>query len=62
MHVFERWESQEALAAHLAGPYYKNMLATLAGFGVTVANVSKYRIDAQCPVYDSQGTPRADFF
>lgn len=62
IHVFECWESEQALASHLSGPYYKNMLATLGGFGVTAAEVSKYRIDAQCPVYDSEGKPRADFF
>ena len=62
IHVFERWKNEEALEAHLTGPHYKNMLATLGRFGVTAAEVSKYRIDAQSPVYDSSGKPRADYF
>ena len=62
VHVFERWESHEALAAHLAGPHYKNMLETMGQFGVKAAEVSKFRIDLQGPVYDSHGKARADFF
>ena len=62
VHVFERWESHEALAAHLAGPHYKNMLETMGQFGVKAAEVSKFRIDLQGPVYDSHGKARAHFF
>ncbi|MCR9103911.1 MAG: antibiotic biosynthesis monooxygenase [Gammaproteobacteria bacterium] len=62
VYVFEKWSSVEALAAHLAGPYYQNMLASLGKYGIADADVAKYRIDLEEPVYDPQGTPRADFF
>ena len=62
LYVFEKWASVEALAAHLAGPYYRNMLASLGKYGVYDTEVSKYRIDHEEPVYDPEGKPRADFF
>lgn len=62
IYVFERWASQEALAAHLSGPYYLAMRDTMAAHGLRGADVSKYRIDLSEPVYDATGTPRADFF
>jgi quinol monooxygenase YgiN len=60
--VYEHWETQEDLAIHLAGEHYINMRNTIASFGLSAADVSKFRIDHQEPVYDSTGTPRADFF
>lgn len=60
--VFERWQDEAALAAHLEGPHYRNMLATLGAHGLQTAEVAKYRVDAHCPVYDEQGKARADFF
>jgi quinol monooxygenase YgiN len=62
VYVYENWDSVEDLAAHLAGPYYQNMLATLGKFGVTDTEVSKFKIEIEEPVYDPQGKPRADFF
>ena len=62
VYVYENWESAETLAAHLAGPYYANMLATLGTFGVYDVEVAKFRIDLEEPVYDPEGRPRADFF
>ncbi len=62
VYVYENWESSEDLAAHLAGPYYANMLALLGGYGVYNTEVSKFRIDLEEPVYDPEGVPRADFF
>ena len=61
MYVYERWESQEALAAHFAGPHYLNMRNTIASFGLRGADVLKYRPAQSEPVYDAQGVPRADF-
>lgn len=60
--VFEHWQDESALAAHLEGPYYRNMLAALGAHGLRGAEVAKYRVDAHGPVYDEQGRPRADFF
>ena len=62
VYVYENWDSVEALADHLAGPYYANMLATLGGYGVTDTEVSKFKIALEEPVYDPEGKPRADFF
>ena len=62
IYVFERWESQDDLAAHFKGPYYLEMRETIGRHGLAGADVSKYRIDLQEPVYDPTMTPRADFF
>lgn len=62
IHVFEEWESQAALADHFKAPSYTGMLAHLGGFGILEASTRKYRADAFEPVYDPEGTPRADFF
>jgi quinol monooxygenase YgiN len=62
IYVYECWNSTEELAAHLAGPYYANMLAALGKYGARDAQVSKFRVDLEEPVYDAQGKPRADFF
>jgi quinol monooxygenase YgiN len=62
VNVFEEWESQPDLAAHLAGPAYQGMLAHLSGFGIRNAVTRKYRVDHVEPVYDQDGRPRADFF
>ena len=61
-YVFEKWASVEDLAAHLAGPYYQNMLAALGKHGVADVEVSKYKVAVEEPVYDPEGRPRADFF
>lgn len=57
--VYENWESEQALAAHLAGRYYREMLGLLSGFGIKASDT---RIEAAGPIYDDTGTPRADFF
>ena len=62
VYVFENWDSTEALATHLAGPYYAGMLGLLGKYNVQNAAVSKFRIDLEEPVYDPEGKPRADFF
>lgn len=60
--VFEEWESDADLAAHLAGQPYRSMLAHLSGAGILKAVTQKYRVDHFEPVYDPEGRPRADFF
>ena len=62
IYVFERWESQDDLAAHFAGPHYLAMRDTIAVHGLRGADVLKYRIGHAEPVYDPSGKPRADFF
>jgi quinol monooxygenase YgiN len=60
--VYEHWESEAALASHFKNEHYLNMRETIASFGLRGADVSKFRVDHREPVYDSTGTPRADFF
>jgi quinol monooxygenase YgiN len=62
VYVYENWASVEDLAAHLAGPYYAQMLGILGGYPVENTQVSKFRVDLEEPVYDPEGRPRADFF
>ncbi len=62
VYVYENWDSSEALAAHLAGPYYAGMLGLLGKYNIQNVEVSKFRIDLEEPVYDPEGNPRADFF
>jgi quinol monooxygenase YgiN len=62
IYVYERWESEADLKAHFDGPHYLAMRNTIAGHGLTGADVLKYRVERSEPVYDSTGTPRADFF
>ena len=62
IYVFENWAATDALAAHLAGPFYAQMLGLLGKYGVTSAEVAKFKVALEEPVYDPQGRPRADFF
>ncbi len=62
VYVYENWASVEDLAAHLAGPYYMQMLAFLGKYEVSDTQVSKFKVALEEPVYDPQGRPRADFF
>ena len=60
--VFERWESEEALARHFDNHWYKDMRENIGKFGLIAADTAKYRVDLSEPVYDETMTPRADFF
>jgi quinol monooxygenase YgiN len=60
--VYERWDTEAALAAHLAGPWYRGMLGVIGAHGLVSADVLKFRVDLEEPVYDDAGIPRADFF
>jgi quinol monooxygenase YgiN len=62
VYVYERWRDTPALAAHLAGPCYRGMLAVLGRHGLRSADVAKHRVDKSEAVYDASGKPRADFF
>jgi quinol monooxygenase YgiN len=61
INVFEEWESEEALAAHFAGPQYAGMVAHLGSSGLLRAASKKYRIDAEGPVYNGDGKPTPAF-
>ena len=62
VYVYENWETEADLAAHLAGHYYTDMLMLLGKYEIRGTDVLKYRIDHAEPVYDDEGRPRADFF
>ncbi len=62
VYVYEYWDSSDDLAAHLAGPYYAQMLGLLGQYRTENTQVSKFRVDLEEPVYDPEGRPRADFF
>ena len=60
--VFERWDSEAALAEHFEGEWYRRMRDTLGSFGLIGASTAKFRVDLSERVYDETMTPRADFF
>ena len=60
--VFERWESEAALASHFRNRWYLEMRDAIGRSGVLVADTAKYRVDLEEPVYDDTFTPRPDFF
>ncbi len=62
VHVFEEWDTEADLAAHLAGPAYEGMRDHLGAAGILNAETRKYRFDIREPVYDAGGRARADFF
>ena len=49
--VFERWENEESLAAHFQTKWYLEMREAIGAFGLLGADISKYRVDIQEPVY-----------
>lgn len=61
IHVFEEWESEEALAAHFRDPSYAAMRDHIGRSGLRAAQSRKYRCDLVEPVYDSAGVPQAHF-
>ncbi len=61
VHVFEEWDSADALAAHLVGPAYHGMLAHLGGFSILRTEAIKYRFDRREPVYRADGIACARF-
>lgn len=62
VYVFERWADEASLQAHFEGPLYWDMRKVLGEFKKLAVDISKYRVDLQEPVYDTEGKPRADFF
>ncbi len=62
VYVYENWEREEDLAAHLAGPYYAGMLQLLGQYEMLGTDILKYETAKAGPIYDETGVPRADFF
>ena len=61
VHVFEEWDDEATLAAHLVAPSYFGMLKHLSGFGIAGAVTRKYRCDRVEPVYGPDGVATARF-
>ena len=59
--VYERWESEETLEAHLNDKWYVDMRNCLGKYGITGATTAKYRVDLEEPVYDETGVARGHF-
>jgi quinol monooxygenase YgiN len=59
--VYELWESEDALQAHLEHPNYFAMRELLAVGGIVSADSRKHRIDRTAPVYDSDRKPSGRF-
>lgn len=49
-HVFEEWESAEALGAHFTAPHMARFQAAAAGFGVKEMKLQRYEISGVGPV------------
>ena len=49
-HLFEEWESQEALDAHFQMPHMAKFMGAMGGFGVKEMNVSRYEITSKGPL------------
>ncbi len=62
VYVYENWETESALAEHLAGAFYRELLTLLSDFHMRASNTLKYRVDVTGPVHDKTGKARADFF
>ena len=62
VHVFEQWDSEADLSAHLVAQPYLDMAGHLNAAGIVSAVTRKYRVDLIEPVYDPDGKPRGDFF
>jgi quinol monooxygenase YgiN len=56
--VFERWTEAGTLLAHFAHPNYVAMRTVLYEHGIIGADVRRYRIDAEAPVYDEDRVAR----
>jgi len=50
IHLFERWENQEALSAHFATPHMARFQGVIGKLGVKDFEVQKYTISAVGPV------------
>ncbi len=49
-HIFEEWESQEALDAHFASPHMAKFRSTVGTLGVKEMTVSRYDVSKKGPL------------
>jgi quinol monooxygenase YgiN len=60
--VYELWTDSASLAGHFEHPNYWAMREMFARYKLKGSDNKKYRVDHSEPVYDSERTPRADWF
>jgi quinol monooxygenase YgiN len=51
VNVYEKWESEEALAAHMAEPHFQAFGAAMGGFGIAGVSMLKYQIASEGPLF-----------
>jgi quinol monooxygenase YgiN len=49
-HIFEEWESAEALGAHFKAPHMARFQAAAAGFGVKGMKLQRYEVSSVSPM------------
>lgn len=50
VHLFEKWESEEALAAHSGSAHMAEFRTKMPAWGVTGADIKKYEIASEGPL------------
>lgn len=48
--IFERWDSEEAVATHFAAPHMAEFGAAIGGLGITGSDLTKYQISSSGPL------------
>ena len=49
-HIFEEWESAEALGAHFKAPHMARFQAAAAGFGIKEMKLQRYEVASVSPM------------
>lgn len=62
IHVYEEWESEEALLRHFQDASYEAMRVHLSAQALTGFSVQLYSVNGTEPVYDEEGQPRSEIF
>jgi quinol monooxygenase YgiN len=62
IHVFEEWDSEQALLRHFSDSSYDAMREHLGRFELTGFDVQIYSVSGIEPVYDENGVARTEVF
>ena len=49
-HIFEEWESEEAIGAHFQAPHMAEFGKAMAGLGVKETKLQKYEVSSVAPL------------